>query len=411
MTTQDLSQLDVSVGGKAQEPDILVVSRVFPPDPGGIQDYTYNRCLQDPGRVIVLTAAHPEDKFFDRTQPFPVYRWPVPRFLHNVFRGLWGGVLKQLLYLIESFALAIKLFFRHRYRYIEWFHGYDFPTLLLLSYLLPVRFFIYLHGDDLLCSLRNPFVRALFEWTLRRAQGVVCNSSFTRDYLKANFQFDTPTYIINPMIRLEKLGGQGILDRLHTLRADIRRAHNIPEQALVILSVGRLVRRKGFDQVIENLPVLLAEDLDVYYLICGRGPMECELRSLVSRLGVEKRVLFAGYIPDNQLASHYAACDLFAMPTFFDAKAKSIEGFGIVYLEAGYFAKPVIASRLGGVVDAVHDGESGLLVDPNFASEITHSLLRLCKDQQLRERLGRRGQELAERKTLHRLLYSDRVFT
>lgn len=410
---QDLSQLDVSVVGEAQAPDILVVSRVFPPDTGGIQDYTYNRCLQDPGRVIVLTATHPEDSIFDLTQPFPVYRWPVPRFLHNFFSrsGLWGGVLKQLLYLIESFALAIKLFFRYRYRYIEWFHGYDFPTLLLLSYLLPVRFIIYLHGNDLLCPLRNSVVRALFEWTLRRAQGVVCNSSFTRDYLKAHFQFDTPTHVINPMIRPEKLGGQGILDRVHTLRADVRRAHNIPEQAVVILSVGRLVRRKGFDHVIENLPVLLAEDLDVYYLICGQGPMEAELKSLVSRLGVEKRVLFAGYVPDNQLASYYAACDLFAMPTFFDAKAKSIEGFGIVYLEAGYFAKPVIASRIGGVVDAVHHGESGLLVDPNSAAEVTHYLLRLCKDQQLRERLGRRGQELADRKTLHGSIYSTQSFS
>jgi phosphatidylinositol alpha-1,6-mannosyltransferase len=413
MTIQDLSQLDISVVGKAQEPDILVVSRIFPPDAGGIHDYTYNRCLQDPEHVIVLTAAYPGDRVFDQTQHFPVYRWPVPDLLHDFFRrfGLWGGTLKQLLYLVESFALAIKLYHRYRYRYIEWFHGYDFPTLLLLSYLLPVRFFIYLHGDDLLCPLRNSVLRALFKWTLRRAQGVVCNSSFTRDYLKANFQFDTPTHVINPMIRPEKLGGQGILDRVHTLSADVRRAHNIPEQAVVILSVGRLVRRKGFDHVIENLPVLLAEELDVYYLICGRGPMESELRSLVSRLGIEKRVLFAGYIPDNQLASYYAACDLFAMPTFFDAKARSIEGFGLVYLEAGYFAKPVIASRLGGAADAVHHGESGLLVDPNSASEVTHSLLRLCKDQQLRERLGRRGQELAKRKTLHRLLYSDQVFT
>jgi len=73
----------------------------------------------------------------------------------------------------------------------------------------------------------------------------------------------------------------------------------------------------------------------------------------------------------------------------FDAKAKSIEGFGIVYLEAGYFAKPVIVSRIGGVVDAVHHGESGLLVDPNSAAEVTHYLLCVW-DQQLRERLGRR---------------------
>jgi phosphatidylinositol alpha-1,6-mannosyltransferase len=413
MTIQGLSQLDVSLVSKAQKPDILVVSRVFPPDPGGIQDYTYNRCLQDPSRVIVLTASHPGDRLFDQAQPFPVYRWPVSSFLHDFFdrAGLLGGVLKQLLYLIESFTLAIQLYHRYRYRYIEWFHGYDFPTLLLLSYLLPVRFFIYLHGDDLLCPLRNSVVRALFKRTIRRAEGVVCNSSFTRDYLKAHFQLDPPTHIINPTIRPEKFGGQGILDRINTLRTEARRAYKIPEQAVAILSVGRLVRRKGFDRVIENLPTLLAEGIDVYYFICGRGCMEPELRSLVSRLGVEKRVFFAGYVPDNQLASYYAACDLFAMPTFFDAETKSIEGFGIVYLEAGYFAKPVIASRLGGVVDAVRHEESGLLVDPNSAPEIAHSLLRLCKNQQLRERLGRRGKELAERKTLHRELYSSQIFT
>lgn len=412
MTIQGLSQLDVSVVD-TQEPDILVISRIFPPSAGGIEDYAYNRCLQDRDRVIVLTAAHPGDRVFDQTQPFLIHRWPVPEPLHDFFRrfGLVGGVLKQLLYLVESFVFAIKLYQRYRYRYIEWFHGYDFPTLLLLSYLLPVRFFIYLHGNDLLCPLRNPVLRAVFEWTLRRAEGVVCNSTFTRDYLKDNFKFDTPTHVINPMSRPEKFGGQEALNCVHTLRANIRRTYNIPEQAVVILSVGRLVRRKGFDRVIENLPVLLAEELDVYYLICGRGPMESELRSLVSRLGIEKRVLFAGYVPDNQLAGYYAACDLFAMPTFFDAKAKSIEGFGIVYLEAGYFAKPVIASRIGGVVDAVHHEESGLLVDPNSTTEVTDSLLRLCKDQQLRERLGRKGQELAARKTLHRILYLDQIFT
>jgi phosphatidylinositol alpha-1,6-mannosyltransferase len=254
-------------------------------------------------------------------------------------------------------------------------------------------------------------LRALFSRTLNRAQAVVCNSSFTQDYLKSNFQFDTPTYVINPMLRSEKFGGQEILNRAHSLRAEICSSHNIPEQAVVILSVGRLVSRKGFDRVIESLPVLLAEGLDVYYLICGRGPIEPELRSLANRLGVEQRAIFAGYVPDNQLACYYAACDLFAMPTLFDTKSNSIEGFGIVYLEAGYFGKPVIASRSGGVVDAVHHGETGLLVDPDSVAEIAHSLLRLCKDPQLRERLGRRGQELADRKTLHRKLYSNQIFT
>lgn len=398
------SQLDALAVGEAPLSDILVISRTFPPQVGGIEEYVYNRCLQDPNHVIVLTAACAGDQAFDRAQPFPVYRWPTLAFQRF---GVLGGVLKQLFNMVWSFAFGIKLFLRYRYRYIEWCHGYDFPAILLLSYLLPIRFFIYLHGDDVLCPLTNPVLRSLFEWTLRRAQAVVCNSSFTRDYLKAHFQFDTPTRVIHPAIRPQKFAAQGDVDQLHELRANVRKTYNIPEEAVVILSVGRLVRRKGFDRVIENLPILLAEGIDVYYLVCGQGPMESELKFLTSQLGVEERVLFAGYIPDAQLAGYYAACDLFSMLTFFEAKAKSIEGFGIVYVEAGYFGKPVIASRVGGVEDAVRHGESGILVDPNSANEISKTLCWLCTDQQLRERLGRRGQELAHRVTPHCLLYLE----
>jgi len=110
-----------------------------------------------------------------------------------------------------------------------------------------------------------------------QAQGVVCNSSFTRDYLKPIFSL-IPTHVINPMIRPEAWWS-GNFRPCSPLRADVRRERKHSEQAVVILSVGRLVRRKGFDHVIENLPVLLA-DLDVYYLICGQGPMEPELKSL-----------------------------------------------------------------------------------------------------------------------------------
>jgi phosphatidylinositol alpha-1,6-mannosyltransferase len=403
---QNLSQLDRSARDEVASPDILVISRTFLPKEGGIEEYAYNRCLQDPERVVVLAASCPGDEAFDREQPFPVHRWPAPALAGS---GKLGSILKQVFNMVWSFVLAIGLYFRYRYQYIEWCHGYDFPSLLLLSYLLPVRSFIYLHGNDLLCPLRNPLLRSLFEWTLRRTQGIVCNSSFTRDYLKTHFQVDTPTHVINPTVRPEKFGVGGRREQAHNLRSQVRLAHGIPDTATVILSVGRLVQRKGFDRVIENLPLLLAEGLDVHYLICGRGPMESELKSLTSRLGVEKRVHFAGYVPDEELAGYYAACDLFAMLTFFDTKAASIEGFGIVYLEAGYFSKPVIASRVGGVVDAVRHEESGILVDPESAQEISQALHRLCADQQLRERLGRKGQELANRKTLHESLYLSKI--
>lgn len=386
--------------------DILVISRVFLPKEGGIEEYIYNRCVQDPERVIVLSSSCPGDKAFDQTQPFPVHRWVMPAFLRL---PVVGGILKQILNMIWAFVLGVKLYTRYRYRYIEWGHGYDFPALLLLSYVLPVQYFIYLHGDDVLCPLRNPVLRSLFELTLRRSHGVVCNSSFTRDYLKAHFKFDTPTHIVNPTVRPEKFGIDSNFDAA-ALRDQVRKAHHIPETAVVILSVGRLVPRKGFDRIVENLSLLVAKGVDVHYLACGRGPMAEELKTMAHRLGVENRVHFAGFVPDNQLASYYAACDVFAMITFFDSKAASIEGFGIVYVEAGYFGKPVVAARVGGVVDAVQHEENGLLVNPDSADDIFAAFHRLCLDRPLREQLGQKGKELATRSTPHRSIYESQAF-
>ena len=396
---QNLSQNTV-IKQKTTSPDILVITRTFFPKEGGIEEYVYNRCLQDPERVIVLTSKVPGYEAFDQTQPFPIHRWNLPKFLNFIF---FGSIIKQIVNIVLSFFLAIKLYSRYHYRYIEWGHGYDFPAILLLSYFLPIRFSIYLHGNDILCPLGNPLLRSLFGLTLKRATQIVCNSSFTRDYLTANLpEFDTPIHIINPVVRPEKFGAIAkSQDALENLRKSVRAAYSIPETSIVILSVGRLVKRKGFDRVVQNLTLLLAQKLDVHYILCGQGPMESELKSIVHRSRLENRVHFAGFVPDRELAGYYAACDIFAMLTYYDRKDASIEGFGIVYIEAGYFGKPVIASRVGGIPDAVHHEETGLLVEPNSGYEMLQAFTRLCKDEQLRKQLGRKGQEFAQQKALY----------
>jgi len=394
------------------KPDILVVSHSFLPQAGGIEEYAYNRCLQDPERVIVATAACAGDRQFDHHHPFPIHRWAVPPWVQSP-RGLGSvrltNVCRRAVRMVCSLWLSIKLFRRYRYQYIEWCHGYEFSVPLILSYLLPIQFFIYLHGDDVLEIAQKPLLRSLFNWTLSRAQGIVCNSSFTQTFLKTHFRVDAPVYVINPTIRPEKFSTVKTPDRLQTLRDQVRKTHNIPETAVVILSVGRLVRRKGFDRVIQNLPDLLANHLDVYYLICGQGWLEVELKTLAATLNVQDRVHFLGYVPDEQLAGYYAACDIFSMLTFFDHQAHSVEGFGIVYLEAAYFGKPVIASRIGGVEDAVIHGVTGLLVDPNAAEEIAQTLYQLCKDQTLRQQLGHQAKQHLVPKTLHRALYTTQA--
>ncbi|MBX2862943.1 MAG: glycosyltransferase family 4 protein [Leptolyngbyaceae cyanobacterium MAG.088] len=384
-------------------PDILIVTRTFLPNAGGIEEYAYNRCLQDPSRVIVLTSQCAGHEKFDQAQPFPIHRWPVPSFLEY---GALGSILKQFVYMFWLGLLCIRLFSLYRYKHIEWCHGYDFPILLFVRYVLPIRYFIYLHGNDLLCALKNPVFKIFFTYTLNISNGIVCNSSFTKDILQKGCNVYSPIYTINPTIRPSKFGLKEHLSCPTSHPNHVRELYNISSQAIVILTVGRLVRRKGFNHIIESLPSLLGEGIDVHYLICGKGKIEPELRNLVSRLRLEDRVHFAGYIPDDKLASYYTACDLFAMLTFFDDQASSIEGFGIVYLEAGYFCKPVLAARVGGVVDAVFHEENGVLINSDSDEEILDALYKLCKDEDLRHQLGKKGQELACRKTLHRILYS-----
>ncbi|MBW4678062.1 MAG: glycosyltransferase family 4 protein [Desmonostoc geniculatum HA4340-LM1] len=400
---EHISQLTATIRDETAHPDILVISRIFLPKQAVIGEYIYNRCLQDPERVIVLAAGCSGDKVFDENQQFPVYRWPNVKYWGS---GCLGNVLKPLVNIICSFVLAIKLYFRYHYRYIEWGHGYDFPSLLLLSYLLPIRFFIYVHGNDLLSPLHNPVWRSLFKLTLHRAEGIICNSSYTQNYLRTALRLNTPTHVINPVIRPEKFGN-ATLNSLDDLRVRVRQSYNIPETSIVILSVGRLVKQKSFDRVIDNIPLLLTFGVDVHYILCGQGPCESQLKSLAHRLRVDKRVHFAGYVPENELAGYYAACDIFAMLSLLDTKPHNIEGFGIVYLEASYFGKPVIAPRLGSVLDTVTHEENGILVNPNSGYEVFQAFNRLCKDQQLREQLGRKGKELANRRTLHRSLYKS----
>lgn len=382
-----------------QKRKILVVTRTFLPKEGGIEEYAYNRCLQDPDDIIVLTADRIGSKDFDVQQPFPIYRWWIPSWLPG---GVLGSLSRQILNIIGSFWMSLWLY-RYKYHSIEWCHGYDFPSLWLLSYLLPVKTYMYLHGNDLLCPLRSPLLKFPFAMTLKRLNGIICNSSFTEKYLRSHFNLQSPVYVINPSLRLEKFG----LDDVEEQREQIRQSFSIDPSAVVLLSVGRLVKRKGCDRVIRQIPYLLEQNLDVHYIICGRGAMEAELKNLAARLEVSDRVHFAGFVSDRALAAYYAACDIFTLLTFYNQDAASIEGFGIVYVEAGFFGKPVLATKIGGVTDAVQNEVNGLLVDPEDEQAISKALLQLCQDRELREQLGSKGKDLASRQTPHRLIYQS----
>jgi phosphatidylinositol alpha-1,6-mannosyltransferase len=171
---------------------------------------------------------------------------------------------------------------------------------------------------------------------------------------------------------------------------EFRRRHDLDGRR-VILSVARLVHRKGIDTVIEALPGLAARFPDLMYLVVGDGPERVRLEALVRRLGLEARVRMLGRLAHDDLVACYNACDVFALPV--RDEAEDVEGFGLVFLEAGACGRPVVGSRAGGVVDAVVDGETGLLVAPDDPAALAEAIGRLFEDRELAARMGRAGRE------------------
>ncbi|MBT5833154.1 MAG: glycosyltransferase family 4 protein [Candidatus Latescibacteria bacterium] len=172
----------------------------------------------------------------------------------------------------------------------------------------------------------------------------------------------------------------------------------------ILLTVARLDQRKGHDKVLQALPHLPD---DVVYLIGGTGREEPRLRQIASDLNIEDRVHFLGFVTDEDLPTLYNLCDVFVMPnrvTEGTALAGDIEGFGITFIEAGSCEKPVIAGRSGGAVEAVLDGQTGLLVDPTSETEIVEAILRFLDEPDFAKKMGQQARQRIQKELDWRIL-------
>jgi phosphatidylinositol alpha-1,6-mannosyltransferase len=158
--------------------------------------------------------------------------------------------------------------------------------------------------------------------------------------------------------------------------------------------MGRLQRRKGQDMVIQALSLILKKFSNVKYLIAGIGEELAALQQLAQDLGVWDNVVFVGQVTDHERAAYYAACDVFIMPN--RQIGADIEGFGMVFLEAGAAGKPVIGGKSGGTGEAIKDGVTGLRVDGDNVKSIVGAVLSLLTDSTKAHAMGERGKQWVE---------------
>lgn len=256
-----------------------------------------------------------------------------------------------------------------------------------------------IHGGEVLYLLRSRtrlLLRWLFRWTIGPADRLVALGAYQAELLD-QLGIGRDRVFVSPegvdVSNFQRPASEEVIRRL-------RRRHGL-EGKRILLTVARLAPHKGHDTVIRALPEILRHVPDAAYLIAGNGSSAEQLRRLAVEMGVAEHVRFAGFVPDDELAAYYHLCDVFVMPS--RELNGDTEGFGIVFLEAAACGKPAIGGRTGGIVEAVQDGRTGLLVEPESTAEIAGAAVRLLTDVELAQRMGEAGR----RRVLESLQYRD----
>lgn len=234
------------------------------------------------------------------------------------------------------------------------------------------RLILTFYGADLVLAKRFGFVRPFLRYIVRHCDAVVAISSFVAQEL------------VKATGALPQIIPYGV-----SLPPDA--AKNLPTQAGMILTVGRLIPRKGQAYLIEAM-ALLSNYPEAHLVIVGEGPERSRLKALIRRLHLEDRVKLKGRISNEELAQLYATCQVFVLPSVVDPSGDT-EMLGMVLPEAMGYRKPVISTRVGGTSDIIIDGETGLLVEEKNPHALAEAIARLLDDPALSARLAAAGYE------------------
>ncbi len=363
----------------------LLLTLEYPPFKGGVGHYYFNLVKNWPGKHTpahghpsqegnIKVIDNSNNKLVDNKRAFLKW-WPAM------------GVLKSELkknpdnYVLVGHLLPLGT--------VAW----------LLSFVYKFKYCVFLHGYDLSLGWSQTRKRWLIKAILNKADKIICANTYTASQAKKilNLSFrpeqsgveeslrggtkDTAkgslgyarddrkdnyskVVVVNPGIE----GGTIVYDEAKI--EALKRRYNLSGKT-VLLTVGRLTKRKGADMALE----------------------EANLRSKIGNLGLGRQTHILTDVDDEEKMNWYKLCDIFIMTA--RQIGADMEGFGIVYLEAGLAGKPVIAGASGGVADAVADNVNGLLVNPTDAEQISEAIIKLAKYPSLRNRLGDAGRARA----------------
>lgn len=336
----------------------LLITLEFPPTIGGVSSYLSELLRGVPhGSLIVLA---PKDA--DIVYPHSVIREDL------YYQNFWPKWLKTV-------KLTFSLLRRERISNIMISHVLPMGYVALLAKLIfRIPYTIFFHGMDVRLSAANKWKKFWFKRIVFGAEHIVANSEFTKnEILKLVSTARLNIKVIAPSPKIMSVG------------------KSTKDQAR-ILSVSRLVARKGIDLGIAAFLRIKAELPEAQYYIAGDGPERSRLEKQIQNLNLKDSVHMLGAVPDATLAELYSRATLFLFPVR-ELVGADVEGFGIAPLEASAHGVPVVAARTGGVAEAVVHGETGILVPPGNIEALAQASIFVLKNPEIARAMGEAGRK------------------
>lgn len=367
----------------------LFITNDFPPRPGGIQTFVYEIVRRfDPTSVTVLTSDWTGAPTFDAQQPYEVVR----------------SKQKVLLPTPETLKLARKIIISKKVTRVVF--GAAAPLGLLANQLRELgveKIIAFTHGHEAGWA-KTPVTKQL----LRKIGNDVDVLTYLTEYTKQEISKGLSAQaVLNMRQLLPAVDAQLFNPNNKAQGNELRKQAGFANRP-VLVSVSRLMARKGHDLLIQAMPELKKQIPNLGLIIVGDGSYRDHLTKLTAKLDLQADIYFTGKVPYADLPAWYTAGDVFAMPCRTRVAGWDVEGLGIVYLEASASGLAVVAGDSGGAPEAVAQGKSGYVVSGSDEKELISRILELFENEKLRTEMGQYGRNWVVEnwtweKSVHRL--------
>jgi len=382
---------------------ICILTHTFPRSDNDITAAfmdSFSTGLVEAGNEVFIVTPY-DRKFSRRRDPFEIitYKYIWPDWLHilGYSKTMEADVaLRKRAYFLLPFMLffgTLTLLRQVRKKKpdlinVHWILP-NGPMALIVSKITKTPYVVTVPGTDIYLAYKNKLFGLVAKYIAQNSAGITSNSSWLlKKTLKLGINPSMPTQVISYPANVSMF--KPTAKDLGTYRKKL----GLKKNDFVILAVGRLVYKKGFDYLIKATALLAKKYPQVKLVIGGDGDLKKEWRELSKNLGIEDKVLFVGSISRNDIAFYYNLANVFVAPSVVDKKG-NVDGGPVVSFESMACGKPQIATSVLGVSDLIEDGINGFVVPQRNPQAIEMALMKLIKSDKLRKDMGQKNIQLA----------------